>query len=514
MGEEVTPLDAAEGGHLQGKDSEYFTRLESCNMLGSHEMLIPGENDYSKSSHQEFGDMLDTKNIGGISHVNSLEHPYNNPRSLDDAGVTVEELNVRNFNGSSFAIVGTSTSLRLGRVQTRQNQWQHLYQLAGGSGSGSSRGNAAYRDNGQRMTSSLEDVGYSSFPEFLAQKSCNDNHNEVVEELTNSENRGISANAPGSIRTKILSKSGFSEFFVKNTLKGKGIIFKGPSQDGGHLESRDRNTTKLAGGNVAASDTLQNHDAKIVHQPSHMPNTRSRAGASDCDGVNLREWLKVGRSQVNKMERLYVFRHIVELVNCSHTQGVALPSLRPSYFKLLPSNKVKYLGSPDRKEISQSLIDQDISLPESNLPSKRQVEQNVFSSVGLSAKKLKLSQNARALKQWLHFPSNSDFRQAVAKPGHVNIAGQQNTINEDNEDDLVTKHGTLSKSGSLLASNTREHMAFASEKLEEKWYTSPEEVSEGSCKTSSNIYSLGVLLFEVRNLLNIITVLVEQNFLS
>lgn len=496
MGEEVIPLDSAEGGHLQGKDNEYFPRPENCNMLESHKMLIPGEGDYSRSSRQEFGDVLDAKNIRDISHLNALEHPYNNNnhRAMDDAGVTVEELTVRNLNGSSLAIVGTSTNL--GRVQTRQNQWQHLYQLGSGSGSGSSRGNAAYRDNGQRMASGSEDVGYSSFPEFLAQRSCNDNHNEVVEDLTNSENRGILSNAPGSIRTKILSKSGFSEFFVKNTLKGKGIIFKGPSQDSSHLESRDRNSTKLAGATVAAFHTSQGLDAKIVNPASNMLNTRSKAGGSDYDGVNLREWLKVDRFQVNKMERLHVFRQIVELVDCSHAQGVALPSLRPSHFKLLPSNKVKYLGSIDRKEISQRTMDQDHSHSENNVPWKRQVE-NIFPSAGLSAKKLKLSQNTRAFRQWLQFPTNSGFKQEVSNYSHVNIAGQQNITNEFDEGDPVTKHGIVSKSGSLPVFNTREHMTCASEQLEEDWYTSPEEPNEGSCKTSSNIYSLGVLLFEL-----------------
>ncbi|PPR99338.1 hypothetical protein GOBAR_AA21332 [Gossypium barbadense] len=35
------------------------------------------------------------------------------------------------------------------------------------------------------------------------------------------------------------------------------------------------------------------------------------------------------------------------------------------------------------------------------------------------------------------------------------------------------------------------------EQLEEKWYASPEEINEGVCTILSNIYSLGVLLFEL-----------------
>lgn len=512
VGEELTPLDGAECGHLQGKDNEYFLNPENCNMLEPRELLIPGEGNYSTRSHQEFEEILDGKNVQ--SHVNTIENPYNGcPHSMDDAGVSVEELTVRNFNGSNLAIVGTSTNL--GRVQTRQNQWQHLYHLASGSGSGNSRGNTAYRDNGQRMTSGSEDVGYSSFPEFLAQNSCNDNHKEIVEEFTNSENRVISSNAPGSIRTKILSKSGFSEFFVKNTLKGKGIICKGPPQVGFHVEARERNNIRLAGGTMVASDTSRGLDSKVVNPSSNELSTRSRTGVSDCSGVNLREWLKVKHFHVNKVERLYIFRQIVELVDQSHSQGIALQSLRPSYFRLLPSNKVKYLGSPDRKEISQSLMDQDLSQTQISLRTKRLVEQKNFPSIGLCAKKQKFSQNTRVPRQWLLFPANSGFKQETANASHLNITGQKNNINEFEEGDPITKHGIESRSGCPLVSNAREQMTDASEQLEEKWYTSPEELNEGRCITSSNIYSLGVFLFEVQKLLNhFVTKLVSRIFIS
>ncbi|PON44306.1 Coatomer alpha subunit [Parasponia andersonii] len=493
VGEEVTPLDAAECGHLQGKDNEYFLRPESCNLLESHEMVIPGESDYSTTSRQEFEEILDGKNVQSISNVNTLDNPYNSfPRAMDVAGVSVEELTVRNFDGSNLAIVGTSTNL--GGVQTRQNQWQHLYQLGSGSGSGSSRGNTAYRDTGQRMVTGEDDVGYSSFPEFLAQKSCDDNHNEVMEELTNSENKGMSGNAPGSIRTKIISKSGFSEFFVKSTLKGKGIICKGPPQVGFHMGAGERNNTRLAGGTKAACNTSQ--DSKVAN-PSYNLNTRSRTAGSDCTGVNLREWLKVGRFQVNKVERLYVFRRILELVDHSHSQGVALQSLRPSYFKLLPSKKVKYLESPDRKEILQSTADQDLSQSDSSLRWKRPVEQNTFPSISLCAKKQKFSQNTRVRGQWIQFPTDSGFKQDIANASHINITGQKITINEFDEGYLVMEHGIESKSGSPPVSNAREEMTCVSEQLEEKWYTSPEELNGGTCTILSNIYSLGVFLFEL-----------------
>ncbi|CBI34453.3 unnamed protein product, partial [Vitis vinifera] len=275
------------------------------------------------------------------------------------------------------------------------------------------------------MSSAWEDVGYSSFPEFLAQKQSSHDHNEVREQVTNCENRAVSGDtlSPGGIRTKILSKSGFSEFFIKNSLKGKGVICRGPARDGFGVEIRDSNITKAA----VASDLSLSSSAKTA-----VPSAHGSAGTGPChgplpdsshDGVNLREWLRAGHRKINKVESLYIFRQIVDLVDVSHSQGVAMQNLRPSCFKLLPSNQVAYLGSSVQREMLENAVDQDVSL-KNLLSGKRSLEKGMFPSISLSGKK----QNDR---------------------------------------------------------------------LEEKWYTSPMELSEGVCTFSSNIYCLGVLLFEL-----------------
>ncbi|XP_048319894.2 protein SPA1-RELATED 2 [Ziziphus jujuba] len=489
VGEEVTPFNTAEGGHIQTKDGEYFLKSESCNMLEPHEMLIPGEGNYSQNPHQQFAEILDGKNINRFkSIVNAVENPYSGSHLTGDAGETVEELTVRNCDGSNLAIVGTSTNL--GRIQPRQSQWQHLYQLASGSGSGSSHGDTAYRDNGQPMLTGMEDRGYSSFPDALAQKP--DGQNESAEELTKAEHRGVLSSTHGGIRTKILSKSGFSEFFVKSTLKGKGIICKGPQgpqHDGHLLESGDQRSTKIGSGTVVASATSQSLDAKVVTPPSYGVKAAIRIGGSDCDGVTLREWLKIGHAKVNKFERLCIFKQIVDLVDYSYCQGIALYDLRPSYLKLLPSNQVKYLGrlgSTVQKEMLQCIMDQDVSQLENNLIRKRPVEQGFFPSVSSCAKKQKFLQSKRLFRQWPQFPTSYGFKLENA-----------NSINEFDEGHLSATQRAESKFGCLLGSNTREQMTSLSEQLEEKWYASPDELSEGSCTILSNIYSLGVLLFEL-----------------
>ncbi|KAK8335431.1 hypothetical protein V6Z12_A09G054000 [Gossypium hirsutum] len=56
----------------------------------------------------------------------------------------------------------------------------------------------------------------------------------------------------------------------------------------------------------------------------------------------------------------------------------------------------------------------------------------------------------------------------------------------------------FSNFGSSHSSNSAQHQSVSvNEQLEEKWYASPEEINEGVCTILSNIYSLGVLLFEL-----------------
>ena len=69
-----------------------------------------------------------------------------------------------------------------------------------------------------------------------------------MEQLLTGDNNEISGICPshGGIRTKILSKSGFSEFFVKNTLKGKGIICICQSHDASRIQPRHQSNVKSA----------------------------------------------------------------------------------------------------------------------------------------------------------------------------------------------------------------------------------------------------------------------------
>ncbi|XP_059662239.1 protein SPA1-RELATED 2 isoform X2 [Cornus florida] len=490
MNDEVNTINAIDGTHSEIKGGEYSLKADRANVLGSHEMITPGEGECRESSPHVFGIILESKNI---DQSGAFEYPHTRTRHMDDTGNMVEELTLRNCDDGSLAIVGTSNNKDM--AQTRQNQWQHLYQIAGRSGSGSSYGDAANKENGHAMSTAWENAGQTNFTDFWGQKSPDD-FNEVTDSPNNT-GKAVASNtllSPGIIRTKILSKSGFCNYFVKNTLKGKGVICRGLAREGSAVEFRGQTDSKPAGSAVVASDALLSSSARTVMTPSYgVPGPGRGLLFNDFhDGVNLREWLKA-RHKVNKVESLYIFRQIVDLVNFSHSQGVALQDLRPSRFKLLPSTQVIYLGSSVGKEMVENVRDLEILHPGNE---KRPLEQAMYHTGSQHAKKHKFGENIR---RWPQFSARSDFKLATANDADVNIACPQDSTNEFKEDcNLKTEYKVLGHSSSPYGYNTSQRLLTSvGNPLEEKWYTSPEELNERSCTFSSNIYCLGVLMFEL-----------------
>ncbi|KAI6702036.1 hypothetical protein NL676_011172 [Syzygium grande] len=494
VGDEVTALDAAERGHLQSKESEYSRKAESASMLESREMITPGEDEYHETASHVLASILDGKNVNiSLSSLDPLDRPSVSPHSMDDVGGMVEELTVRNYNNLNLAVVGTSKSS--GRMGTRMNQWQHVFQTAGGLANSSSHGYPLNRDG----TSIWEDIGGSSFSELLSQKASRGDKNETMEQPPHSENKetlgGVLTH--GGIRTKILSKSGFSEFFVKNTLKGKGIIFRGPPTDNLRVEAISQNNVNVASGSKMASD------ASLSSNPSSVvPSTHGTCGtkivfSSDPDGVNLREWLSGVHRDVNKVERLNIFRQIVDLVEHSHSRGIALHDLRPSHFTLLPSNRVKYLGSSLGGEISGTFGGKHLPSNSNQIIEKRVLEHGLVQPYSSGAKKQKFNVGINYVRQWPQFHPRPGLKAEAVSGSEMSTVDPQYSGYVCGAKNPSMEHGAQKSGDFPTLSAAAESLTAGSYWLEEKWYKSPEEVNEGSSHTASNIYSLGVFLFEL-----------------
>lgn len=72
----------------------------------------------------------------------------------------------------------------------------------------------------------------------------------------------------------------------------------------------------------------------------------SGSGKRNLQGMNLRKWLKKHEHELNKAERLQMYKQVVQVVDMAHSQGNALLDLRLSTFVIFPSDhQIIYSGS-------------------------------------------------------------------------------------------------------------------------------------------------------------------------
>ncbi|GFP82540.1 protein spa1-related 2 [Phtheirospermum japonicum] len=455
---------------IRNKENEFSLKSGSSSMLQLNDMVTPGADDYHNKSDHQYSDILDVKDQ---ERIVSSEHASASPRcNDDDAGVMVKELTLRNYDGEKMTVVGSSNNRE--RISTRQNQWQNLYNLHRQTG---------HKGKGPEISS--DDLFTGLLDEIQPQQNL----------LSKNDDKGTSddvLHASGGIRTKILSKSGFSEFFVKNTLRDKGVIHK--------RQARSPNSVaplRLTAKPVSSSSDGVSPNSVAPLRLTAEPVSLSSDGVSEPlntltskntrDGVNLREWLENGGKKVNKVEKMQIFKQILDVVEFSHSRGVPLQDLRPSCFKLLGSCQVMYLGCSVRAAPTKNVQDQDIHW---NRKDKRPIHQ----SDNHSAKKRKSGENTKLIQRWPQFPPRSGIRSASLSIASVQSADkldEENNPKADIKSHIKLFGHNVPNAAQALQASSNFFM------LEEKWYTSPELVDEKGFTFASNIYCLGVLLFEL-----------------
>ncbi|KAI3468645.1 hypothetical protein Pfo_025308 [Paulownia fortunei] len=350
--EVAKPVDDA---HIRNKENEFSLKPGSSNILQSIEMVTPNMADYPENSNDPYSDILEVKNL---DRIGSSEHANASPRCMNDAGVVVEELTLSNYDGEKLAII------------------------AGGSGISNLYGQNGYKEKVPATSSTWEDGGNNFFSGLLDQTQPlpNYNHNAIVDNLFCNDDKGTSGDmlySSGGIRTKILSRSGFSEYFIKSTLRGKGVIRKSPASRRSNTESGDQDNLKcgIAGltNSVAPLGSTTQPVLPLsrgVCEPWISPSSNSIG-----DRISLREWLESGGNKANKVERLRIFRQILDLLDFPHSYGVFLQDFMPSCFKLLGMYQVMYLGSSTRARVIENVTDQDIRRSNHNQNGKRPIHQ-------------------------------------------------------------------------------------------------------------------------------------------
>lgn len=403
-----------------------------------------------------------------MSMKGPLPHSSTSSYSLNSSRLTLEKL--CNYKISEPASLRCSNNRETN--QKPQIQWQHLYQLGSGSRSVKGDGDPSSTDNAVLQLSSKELPGINLLAlKMLKQasdKDIKDGSSAVSSQSTEDHNSIIPSNRllQGNSQSKLLSTSSFSQFFANRSFKGKDALPKGPALNKEvHTASNMQNKIEF----VQASTRMVSSNA--LFKPGASSN---QAPFSCCDhgrptstynGVTLREWLNSMGSQINKAERIHIFRQIVKLIDIAHSEGIAFQDIQPSCFILLSPNGVKYIG-PSVQIDSMYVVNQ-------NTNGKRPFYMEMHAKSNLGSKQQKVNVDMDLMRQ---------------QPEYVSGCVVRDTYGETNARSCSHDEGTSLKAGCLLESDINQ--------LEKKWYTCPEELNHESL-ASSNIYSLGVLFFEL-----------------
>lgn len=242
-----------------------------------------------------------------------------------------------------------------------------------------------------------------------------------------------------------------------------------------------------------------------------------------CEEVTIRQWLSRPNRKVDRVESLHIFKQVLDFVDLAHGQGVMLRNIRPSCFLLSTTNKVAFIDSASARGGNSS----DESLE--NSPGKASTSLEMLRrSDGDGARRTHVAEVCRespaamaTLPLPLSLPLSSrptSSRQegeywmqeggaGVNSGGGVREwSGSTGSGDSRAESSGGVHHSELDSSSGKrvrVSSDMTQRIgeAYFPQRqllqLEQAWYTSPEELTTGSSSFASDVYSLGVLSFEV-----------------
>lgn len=389
--------------------------------------------------------------------------PGSSPHRKDDA----EELTLGKFRNTVSGQGSNTDSFKAGK-------FQHLFRLAKGFGFGG---------EDEELPSQPHDMDQmlSRIKQKLARASS-ERQNLRPDQLLDAVSGRLrvaggdknimnaSALSSGDVQVKTpLSSSSFSQLVLKRALKGKGIVGKNQET---HPEFGCDKDHKLP-----TTHNVSTHEENMTVVYSADGDYRKLSPRE----TSLREYLRSGNTKREKLRGLLLFRHLVELVDSAHSQGFFLKDMSPSFFSVSPSDKVRYIGSSCKNDSDSDAYE--------NSKRKRPLSQE-SAIVDRDLKQRKLSGHVHLQGSRLQVTTT---RRPGTKTTHMI---DLNAVDEQDKDYGLHQQNHFNHLGASFTS--REQCISSELWLEEQWYACPEELGLDHNRFKSNIYSLGVLLFEVR----------------
>ncbi|KAK2639022.1 hypothetical protein Ddye_026817 [Dipteronia dyeriana] len=205
--------------------------------------------------------------------------------------------------------------------------------------------------------------------------------------------------------------------------------------------------------------------------------------ALDWGDVSLRQWLDKPKRSIDIVECLHIFRQIVEIVNVAHSEGIVVHNVRPSCFVMSSFNRVSFIESASCSDSGSDSFEEGLN--------SQNLEVKELSSP-LPHEMLQLRSRLGA----------EDFQQVTTA---TNVLSEASCMQSGSADQTRATFIEGTEENKIL--DTRD-VAQVEERqqpfpmkqillMETNWYTSPEEIAGSPVSCPSDIYRLGVLLFEL-----------------
>ncbi|GAB4846429.1 Protein SPA1-RELATED 3 [Ancistrocladus abbreviatus] len=233
------------------------------------------------------------------------------------------------------------------------------------------------------------------------------------------------------------------------------------------------------GAGKAPGDVLRNHIVSGVSE-GDVAADPFVCGIHGGD-VSLRQWLANPERSVDAIECLHIFRQIADIVNIAHSQGIVVNNVQPSCFVLSSFNNVSFIKSASCSDSGSDSLDD-----------------------GLNSQSREIS-TPHDLPFWKGRLGHEEFQTEMSvvntSQPMADTSGLQSSSGQVTLVPFVERKGECeSKDSGSLAKANEEKQFFPMEDLllkETTWYSSPEEIAGAPSSCASDIYRLGVLLFEL-----------------
>ncbi|XWS11027.1 hypothetical protein CRYUN_Cryun38cG0048200 [Craigia yunnanensis] len=196
--------------------------------------------------------------------------------------------------------------------------------------------------------------------------------------------------------------------------------------------------------------------------------------------VSLRHWLDKPERSVDLFECLHIFRQIVEIVNIAHSEGIVVHNVRPSCFVMSSFNHVSFIESA-----SASGSDSGSDSVEDALNNQNMEVKDLSSTLPLD-----MHQQCRLMNEDVRTPTNALSEASCMQSGSVCA---RNSLLEESEENIALDRRNFEQVVERKQPFPMKQILL----METSWYTSPEEVAGSPSSRASDIYRLGVLLFEL-----------------